>query len=202
MRRQALTQLTEQNRQSELQRQTRDMQALAQGGIPTLAAARLKEIGSAAGAEGVLFTSDLAPEEAGLLRREGFRVRGLVSGSAMYHVGQAYASSTGDVEVDVLSNAYDEATRLAVSRMRQELTLIGAHGVVGVRLSLVRHEWADKTVEVQAIGTAVDGPGPAPKEPWLSDLSGQEWWALHQGGLRPGHFGLGLLRVVRPDHAG
>jgi uncharacterized protein YbjQ (UPF0145 family) len=180
-----LAHLTATNRQTELQRQTQDIQALSQGGIPTLAAARLKEIGNAGGGEGVLFTSDLSPEEAGLLRREGFRVRGLVSGSAMYHVGQAYASSQGDVEVSVLSNAYDEATRLAVARMRQELTLIGAHGVVGVRLSLVRHEWADKTVEVQAIGTAVDGPGPVPKEPWLSDLSGQEWWALHRAGYVP-----------------
>ena len=103
----------------------------------------------------------------------------------MYHVGQAYASSQGDCEVEVLSRAYDAATGLAVSRMAQEARLIGAHGVVGVRLSVVRHEWADKTVEVQVIGTAVQGPGSPPADPWMSDLSGQEWWALHRAGYEP-----------------
>ena len=172
------------NQQAEVQRQHRDLQLLGQGGIPSQATERLKEIGTG-GAEGILFTSDLSPDEAALLRREGYKVRGLVTGSAMYHVGQAYASSQGDCEVDVLSKAYDAATDLAVSRMRQEARLIGAHGVVGVRLSVVRHEWADKTVEVQVIGTAVQGPGTAPSDPWMSDLSGQEWWALHRAGYEP-----------------
>ena len=170
--------------QAEQQRQHRDLQLLGQGGIPTQATERLKEIGTG-GMDGVLFTSDLSPDEAALLRREGYRARGLVTGSAMYHVGQAYASSQGDCEVDVLSKAYDAATALAVSRLAQEARLIGAHGVVGVRLTVVRHEWADKTVEVQVIGTAVSGPGAAPAEPWLSDLSGQEWWALHRAGYEP-----------------
>jgi len=180
----ALAQQVLEVHQAETQRQQRDLQLLGQGGIPTQATERLKEIGSG-GAEGVLFTSDLSPDEAALLRREGYRARGLVTGSAMYHVGQAYASSQGDCEVDVLSKAYDAATDLAVSRMRQETRLIGAHGVVGVRLSVVRHEWADKTVEVQVIGTAVQGPGAAPADPWMSDLSGTEWWALHRAGYEP-----------------
>ena len=180
----ALAQQVLETHQAEVQRQGRDLQLLGQGGIPTQATERLKEIGSG-GAEGILFTSDLSPDEAALLRREGYRPRGLVTGSAMYHVGQAYASSQGDCEVEVLSRAYDAATGLAVSRMAQEARLIGAHGVVGVRLSVVRHEWADKTVEVQVIGTAVQGPGAAPADPWMSDLSGQEWWALHRAGYEP-----------------
>lgn len=180
----ALTQKIADTQQAEQQRQHRDLQLLGQGGIPSQATERLKEIGTG-GTDGVLFTSDLSPDEAALLRREGYRARGLVTGSAMYHVGQAYASSQGDCEVDVLSKAYDAATALAVSRLAQEARLIGAHGVVGVRLSVVRHEWADKTVEVQVIGTAVSGPGAAPPDPWMSDLSGQEWWALHRAGYEP-----------------
>ena len=179
-----LAQKVRDTQQAETQRQHRDLQLLGQGGIPSQATERLREIGTGS-AEGVLFTSDLSPDEAGLLRREGYKARGLVTGSAMYHVGQAYASSSGDCEVDVLSKAYDAATDLAVSRMAQEARLIGAHGVVGVRLSVVRHEWADKTVEVQVIGTAVQGPGAAPASPWMSDLSGQEWWALHRAGYEP-----------------
>ena len=179
-----LAQKVRDTQQAETQRQHRDLALLGQGGIPSQATERLREIGTGS-AEGVLFTSDLSPDEAGLLRREGYKARGLVTGSAMYHVGQAYASSQGDCEVDVLSKAYDTATDLAVSRMAQEARLVGAHGVVGVRLSVVRHEWADKTVEVQVIGTAVQGPGAAPASPWMSDLSGQEWWALHRAGYEP-----------------
>ena len=158
-RRLALVQLALETQQAAANRQHLDLQLLSKGGIPTQATERLKEIGSE-NAEGVLFTSDLSPDEAALLRREGYRGRGLVTGSAMYHVGQAYASSQGDCEVDVLSKAYDAATDLAVSRMCQESRLIGAHGVVGVRLSVVRHEWADKTVEVQVIGTQCRGRAP------------------------------------------
>jgi uncharacterized protein YbjQ (UPF0145 family) len=179
-----LQQLTIQNRQAEQARQMKDMAALSQGGLPVQATERLREIGRA-GEEGALFTSDLDPDEAALLRREGFKARGLVTGSAMYHVGQAFASAYQDCEVDVLSKAYDKATDLAVSRMGKELRLIGAHGVVGVRLSMVRHEWADKTVEVQVMGTAVEGPGKPPADPWMCDLSGQEWYALHRAGYEP-----------------
>jgi len=170
--------------QAELVRQANDMRALAQGGIPQQAIERLKEIGQS-DADEVIFTSNLSPEELALLRREGYRVRGIVGGSAVYHVGQAYASTQGDCEVNVLSEAYNEACRLAVGRMREELRRIRGHGVVGVRLLLVRHEWADKTVEVQVMGTAVEGPGAPPSDPWMCDLSGQEWWALHRAGYEP-----------------
>jgi uncharacterized protein YbjQ (UPF0145 family) len=165
-------------REAELTRQHDDVVALRRGGIPTSARARLRELVADSGA----FTSDLAPDEMALLRLGGHQARGLVTGSAMYHVGQAYASSSQDCEVLELSSAYNEATRLAVSRMEQEVRALGAHGAVGVRYTVVRHEWADRTVEVQILGTAVSGPGPAPQEPWLSDLSGQEWWALQRAG--------------------
>jgi uncharacterized protein YbjQ (UPF0145 family) len=172
-------------RSLETQRQSRDLVELTSGRIPIMAVERLKEIDSSADASQGIFTSNLDPDEAALLRREGCRVRGIVTGSAVYHVGQAYASSYQDCEVTVLSEAYNTATWLAVNRMQQELRLIGAHGVVGVRLSLVRHEWAEKTIEVQVVGTAIEAPGSAPAEPWSCDLSGTEWWALHRAGYVP-----------------
>lgn len=170
--------LAREAREAELARQHDDAIALRQGGIPTSARARLRELATSDGA----FTSDLAPDEMALLRLGGYRARGLVTGSAIYHVGQAYASAWQDCEVTQLSDAYNEATRLAVSRMQREVGELGAFGAVGVRYSVVRHEWADRTVEVQIVGTAVSGPGPAPRQPWLSDLSGQEWWALQRAG--------------------
>jgi uncharacterized protein YbjQ (UPF0145 family) len=168
--------------QAERDRQERDQYLLESGRLPSTAEQRLKAVGTA---DALAFTSDLAPDEAGLLRGEGLQPICLVGGSAFYHVGYAYASAWQDVEVTQLSQAYNEATRLAVSRMAQEAETLGAHGVVGVRYRLVRHEWADRTVEVQVVGSAVRAPGPAPRQPWLCDLSGQEWWALRRGGYEP-----------------
>jgi len=171
----------QETRQAELARASADAGELARGGIPVGAQQRLRELSAREGS----FTSDLDSDELGLLRTRGFAPRGLVTGSAMYHVGQAYASGARDSEVHELSNAYNTAMGLAVSRLEQEVTLLGAHGAVGVRLTMARHEWAEGTVEVQIVGTAVTGPGSAPKKPWLSDLSGQEWWALQRAGYEP-----------------
>jgi len=181
-RRKELKQRIEDVRQFELERQSIDLEVLAQGGIPVQAKQRLEELGQNADQENCIFTSNLAPDELALLRRHGYRPRGLVMGSAVWHVGQAFASMT-DCEVTVLSHAYDKATALAVSRMEQELYLIGGHGVVGVTLKMIRHEWGEKLVEVQVMGTAVQGPGNMPSRPFLSDLSVQEWWALHRAGF-------------------
>ncbi len=174
----------EQVRQDEAQRQMEDLQSLGRGGIPSTARKRLAEFRDADPAT-AMFTSDLAPDELALLRRAGFRPVGLVSGSAMYHVGTAYASAYNDCEVDVLSKAYQDATHLAVSRMEQEAKALGAVGVVGVRFDIVRREWSDKSIEVQLLGTAIAGGQPPPGDPWLSDLSGQEWYALHRAGYDP-----------------
>ncbi len=168
----------------DLARQERDQVLLEQGRLPSAAQGRLAEIGRT-GPDGLAFTSDLAADEAGLLRRHGYEPICLVTGSAMYHVGYAYASAWNDCEVAQLSRAYNEATRLAVSRMELEAAAARAHGVVGVRYGIIRHEWADRTVEVQLIGTAVRGPGAAPRTPWLCDLSGQEWYALWRAGYEP-----------------
>ncbi|HVA88668.1 MAG TPA: heavy metal-binding domain-containing protein [Chloroflexota bacterium] len=180
----ALQARVNQVREAEARRQTEDARVLSQGGIPTMARERLAELRQADPAHAA-FTSDLAPDELALLRRNGFRPLALVSGSSMFHVGTAYASAYGDCEVDVLSRAYQDATRLAVGRLEQEAQLLGAVGVVGVRFDIVRREWSDKSIEVQLLGTAIGGPDAAPKVPWLSDLSGQEWYALHRAGYDP-----------------
>lgn len=171
--------------QAEMERQSIDLAELGKGGIPVQAKQRLQELGDESAHERSLFTSNLAPDEIALLRKHGYKVRGLITGSAVYHVGQTYASSTGDCQVKELTHAYDAATGAALSRMQQELALLKAHGAVGVRLNLVRHEWGEKTIEVQAVGTAIEGPGPIPASPWLCDLSGQEWFALHRAGYEP-----------------
>ena len=167
----------------------------AVGGIPATAAGRLREIRDA-DPERAVFSSNLSPDEAALLRRNGYRPLGLVTGSAMYNVGPIYpgpiretvAGQTRlvyrDHELTVLSRAYNESMRLAVTRMQQEATAIGAHGVVGVRFKMIHAGWTRRTLEVQLFGTAIAGPD-ASQTPWLSDLSGQEWYALHRAGYDP-----------------
>lgn len=180
----ALRRQIEEVRDAELMRQTADLKALQSGGIPISAKERLVELAKRNQTSEALFTSNLAPDDLGLLRRHGYRPLGLVSGSAMWHVGQAYAGKR-DCEVRELSHAYDEATSLAVFRLKEELKILGAHGVVGVTLSMVRHEWSEKTIEVQVLGTAIAGQGQAPKRPFMCDLSVQEWFALRRAGYDP-----------------
>ncbi|MCL4509207.1 MAG: heavy metal-binding domain-containing protein, partial [Chloroflexi bacterium] len=146
-----------------------DLERLRHGGIPVHAEERLRELGHT-GPGALAFTSDLSPDEAGLLRQRGYQPLGLVTGSAVYHVGFAYASAYQDTEVAQLSAAYNEATRLAVGRLSQEAHLAGAEGVVGVRYTMTRHEWTERVIEVQLVGTAVRGPHGQPQSPWLSDL--------------------------------
>jgi uncharacterized protein YbjQ (UPF0145 family) len=187
-------------RRAAAERQATDLEALGRGGIPVMAAQRLHELRGADPAH-TTFSSDLSPDEAALLRRAGHRPLGLVSGSAVYHVGRIALSPFGGGggmlfptygpaagELTALSAAYTEATRLAVSRLQQEAQAIGAHGVVGVRFTLVRRAWSQKSIEVQLLGTAVAGPEHPPASPWLSDLSGQEWFALHRAGYVPAGF--------------
>ncbi len=186
-------------------RQVADLQSLAAGGIPATAATRLSEIRDA-DPEHSVFSSNLSPDEAALLRRNGYRPLGLVTGSAMYSIGPIYpgpvrepiagqpgspSASTQtrlvyrDHELITLSRAYNESMRLAVTRMQQEATAIGAHGVVAVRFKMIHAGWTRGTLEVQLFGTAIAGPNTAPATPWLSDLSGQEWYALHRAGYDP-----------------
>jgi uncharacterized protein YbjQ (UPF0145 family) len=86
------------------------------------------------------------------------------------------------------------ARELAMSRMEEEAAVLGADGVVGVRLDVGFYEWGRGTAEFLALGTAVsaeDGGNwktPAGK-PFTSDLSGQDFWTL----LQAGHAPLGLV---------
>lgn len=64
--------------------------------------------------------------------------------------------------------------------------MLGAHGVVGVRLEQKSYEWGARLLDFVAIGTAVRVPGvPELPQPFLSDLSGQETFALLQAGYVP-----------------
>jgi uncharacterized protein YbjQ (UPF0145 family) len=176
-------------RQAAETEQAASLQALAGGGLPLRAQQRLAEIGS----NGGLFSSDLTVSEFALVHSIGLRPVAQVMGSSIYHVGwQQNPGSWGwqanavSQELGVLSQAWNEARLLAFGRLEQEARLVGAHAVVGVRLTRSRHDWAAGAVEYIAVGTAVRIEGAAPVEtPALTDLSGQDYWKLWQGGYSP-----------------
>jgi uncharacterized protein YbjQ (UPF0145 family) len=177
--------------ESVAQKQQQEMQAaslkaLEMGGIPLKAKHRL-EAHRLGGDR--FFTSDLTCNEYLLTRQAGYEPIGLVMGTAFYKVSfwgyfRSYQTFTG--ELSALSQAQLAARELAVSRMRQEAALLGASGVIGVRLQIGGYDWSSRTVEFTAIGTAIRVKNRLPdREPFTSALSGQEFWQLHQAGYWP-----------------
>jgi uncharacterized protein YbjQ (UPF0145 family) len=159
-------------------------------GLPKDALRRLAELQG----KDALFTSDLSVNEFLLIKEAGFHPRGLVVGSSIYHIGLTTKSWSASQEVQSLTQAMYAARELAMARMEEEADVLGADGIVGVRLDVGFYEWGRGTAEFLAIGTAVsaeDGGDWKTKEgkPFTSDLSGQDFWTL----LQSGHAPLGLV---------
>lgn len=135
------------------------------------------------------YTSSLSTNEYFLAREAGCEPIGIVMGSSFYQVGfyrnlWGYRGRTGEIEP--LTHAQLAARELAVSRLQQEAALLGAHGVIGVKLTERRKGWGIGMVEFTAIGTAIRISGSPPTDrPFTSDLSGQEFWQLRQAGYLP-----------------
>ena len=177
------------------QRQEASQRSLQQGGLPLNAIDRLNEQKARQGTPGHFFTSDLSVNELTLVHQLGYEPMGQIMGSSIYHVGWQWMTLFGMVsgEMDVLTQAFYQARHLALGRLQQEATLLGATGVVGVRLERKEYEWGAGMLEFAAIGTAIrenDAP-PSDKPPFLSDLSGEDFWMLRQAGFRPVGFAVG-----------
>lgn len=160
---------------------------LERGGLPLKATKRLQE---EVDKGHPLFTSDLSSKELLLTRGQGYQPLSQVMGSSIYHVGWQYQRqynwSLSMSELTVISQAHQHAAQLALSRLEQEATLLKAHGVIGVRFARREYEWGSDLLEYTAIGTAIRFPNaPLTPRPFLSDLSGQEFWNLIQAGYFP-----------------
>lgn len=163
------------------------------GGIPLRAEERLAE---EAGEHRRLFTSDLSVSEFLFTRDAHGEPISQVMGSSIYHVGQIpdYKGATG--EITVISNAYRESRRRALALLYQEAALLRADAVVGVRLRErmitmgKRGKGGDdggEILEFTVVGTAIKAPWipHPPGQPVITDLKGQELWALYQDGFTP-----------------
>jgi len=137
-----------------------------------------------------LFTSDLSVNEFLLAREAGFDALGLVMGSSIYHIGFKMANYNQNQEMTVLSQAMYHARNLAMTRMQEEANILGADGIIGVRLEVTRYEWGEALAEFIAVGTAIRSRSGqsfrnARGLPFTSDLSGQDFWTLLRAGYRP-----------------
>jgi uncharacterized protein YbjQ (UPF0145 family) len=167
---------------------SQDSLADVESGLPDDARARLTGVPEVDGRR--FFTSDLSVNEFLLVREAGFRPLGLVLGSSIYRVGLRSRMRGGSGEMRKLTQALYSARERAMTRMEAEADLLGADGVVGVRLDVRLRDFGKNLLEFVAIGTAIaaedggDWRTPAGK-PFTSDLSGQDFWALLQTGYAP-----------------
>ena len=122
-------------------------------GVPDDAIARLQQMRP--GQPTSLFTSDLSVNEFLLVREAGFRPLGLVFGSSIYHVGFQMGRWSKNQELETLTQAMYHARELAMTRMEAEADVLGADGVVGVRLEIEFKEFGIDLAEFIAVGTAV-----------------------------------------------
>ncbi|HXK19649.1 MAG TPA: heavy metal-binding domain-containing protein [Polyangiaceae bacterium] len=166
---------------------------VAAGGIPLRAEERLAE---EAGSHAKLFTSDLSVNEFLLVRDAGCHPIAQVMGSSIYHVGQIPDYKGKTAEIEVISEAHRESRRRALSRLFQEAVAVGADAVVGAQLRErpitmgARGKGGDDgggVIEFTVVGTAIKAPflTHPPGHPIITDLSGQDLWALLQEGWEP-----------------
>jgi len=171
--------------------------------------------------------SALTADEFTAIKSTGFEPVGQVLGAAVYNVGYtggyacpAYGagygfgryggyggpvramtavSSSGSVgSYAPLVQTMYQARRSAISRMTAECTELGGHGVVGVRLTI--GSFPAGGLEFKAIGTAVRAPGGARlREPFTSDLTGQDFAKLILAGWVPVGLVLGIAIGARHD---
>jgi uncharacterized protein YbjQ (UPF0145 family) len=192
--------------------------------LPPAAQARMAEI-RASGTWG----SALSTAEFAAIRSAGFEPAGQVLGAAVYNLGYqggwgcpsysglgfgmynrmsagwggyrtatvVSSSGSGSAYAPQVDTLY-AARRAAIGRMVAECEALGGHGVVGVRLTIAHFPAGG--LEFRAIGTAVRAPGAAPlRQPFTSDLSGQEFAKLIADGAVPVGLALGISIGARHD---
>jgi uncharacterized protein YbjQ (UPF0145 family) len=109
---------------------------------------------------GLPFTSDLSGRDFWTLTNAGYRPLGFVMGTCVYHVGRRKPLRTigqmgRNVELSTQTQALYSARELAMSRMQDEASAIGAAGVVGSHITESTHVWRHHLIEFLAIGTAI-----------------------------------------------
>jgi uncharacterized protein YbjQ (UPF0145 family) len=144
-----------------------------------------------------------------MVEQAGFEPIGFVMGCSFFHIGIQWTMQPfQNYELDVLTSALYHAREYAMARMEEEAHILDADGIVGVRLEVGKHDWAESMAEFTAVGTAIraraeDGRRfrKANGRPFTSDLSGQDFWTLLRAGCRPLELAMGNC-VYHVGHRG
>ena len=192
--------------------------------LPPAAEARLAEIRHSG-----TWSSALSADEFAAIRSTGFEPVGQVLGAAVYNIGYTggygcpaygtgygfgplgggygggvYASVTATSGGGSLGSyaplvrTMYQARRQAIGRMTAECQELGGHGVVGVKLTI--GGFPAGGLEFKAIGTAVRAPGGVRlRQPFTSDLTGQDFAKLILAGWVPAGLVLGISVGARHD---
>jgi len=139
------------------------------------------------------FTSDLSINEFSLVKSSGLHPICQVAGTAVYKIGYQQIPYGGSQPLTVISDAFNEARRLAIQRIEQEATLAHADAVVGVRITQGMFDAESGLIEFSVIGTAVKSLNgllrgsqeSAKNRPVLTTLSGQDVHLLLENGISP-----------------
>jgi uncharacterized protein YbjQ (UPF0145 family) len=166
-----------------------DVARVEAGGIPFAAEQRLREL--AAGTTG--FTSGLSVADFALTRLEAIRPICQVMGTSVYKVGwQNYPWSSGwgsdarMLELEQLTDAWNDARARALARLALEADHAGCHAVLDVTFENRRHDFLSDEIEIVVNGTAVHLPeGGTAARPILTDLSLPDYVLLRRAGYIP-----------------
>jgi len=168
------------------------------------------------------WSSALSTDEFAAIRSAGFEPAGQVLGAAVYNIGYtggwacpgswagyggfmtpmrgvtAVSGRSSLGSFGPMVQALYTARRATIGRMEAECQELGAHGVVGVRLTI--GAFPAGGLEFKAIGTAIRAPGAALlSRPFASDLSGQDFAKLILAGWVPAGLVLGISVGSRHD---
>jgi uncharacterized protein YbjQ (UPF0145 family) len=169
--------------QARREEQERSIRQIEAGGLPLSAEKRLREL---VAAPQQTFTSTLAVGEFALSHGLGLQPICQVMGSTTYKVGFQWMPMTQSAELEMPTHAFNEARRLALTRLYKEAQLVGADAVVGVTIERSQRELMEDLVEFVAQGTAVRVPStPTGGNPLLTDLDLDDYWKLRVAGYVP-----------------
>jgi uncharacterized protein YbjQ (UPF0145 family) len=170
-------------------RQAQSAKSLSEGGLPFEATERLQAL--IADRRGT-FSANLSVNEFLCSKATGYHPIAQVSGSSMFHLGWQTLPWFNSGELETITQAQASLRMLAVSRIQQEARLAKADGVIGVKLDNHEYDWGTGLLQFTLVGTAIRLPRPLESlNPFVSTLTGQEFWSLYQAGYMPVGFGYG-----------
>jgi uncharacterized protein YbjQ (UPF0145 family) len=142
------------------------------------------------------FSSDLSVREFLLTKESGIEPISQVMGSSFNSVslfGNYMGAWRFTGELEAVSKAQMQARKVAVERMLIEAKVLGASGVIGVRIHAKASNMGTRMTEFTAYGTAVRIPDyPKDREPFTCALNGQDFWQLYKAGYVPKAVVMGL----------